>query len=107
MMTMVAKTGLLTDVSASHIDEHPFHQVVLSHGHDNLLGFETLHDLHEFSVFPADPNLAFLCPVPFSDKELRCGIIVKKRGDRDNHGAPGGPRVKRHAGKESRLETPI
>jgi len=29
-MTMVAKTGLLTEVLASHIDQHPFHQIVLS-----------------------------------------------------------------------------
>ncbi len=46
----------------------------------------------------------FLGPVPLRDKELGRGVIVQKRGDRDDDRVPGRPGVKRHPGEKPRLE---
>lgn len=69
-MAMVAKTGLLTEVSASHIDQNPFHQIVLPHGHHGLLCLQPLENLHEFTIFASDLHRFFLRPAPLDGKEF-------------------------------------
>src|SRR5512136_627268 len=99
MMTMVAKTGLLTEVSASHIDQHPFHQIVLSRGHDDLLFLQSFGDLHELPVFPTDLDFSLLCPISFNNKELGSGVVVEQCRDRGDDCASRRPSIERHPGE--------